>query len=234
MSRIFVMGGGGFSMEPENPVLDDYLLSLIGGPRKPRVCFVPTASGDAEGYIGRFFEAFPTSRATASVLGLFKREVADVREFVLSQDVMYVGGGNTANLLAVWRAHGLDKVLADALREGVVLAGVSAGMNCWFESSVTDSFDTNGCAPLNDGLGFLSGSACPHYDGEPQRRPLYLSLVGNGLPEGYAACDGVGLLFTDGQLSGAVSSRRDAKALHVLPSAAGAQERPLTVDFLSA
>lgn len=234
MSRIFVMGGGGFSMEPENPMLDDYLLSLSVSGRRPRVCFVPTASGDADSYIGRFFEAFPASRAAASVLGLFRREVADLRAFVLSQDVMYVGGGNTANLLAVWRTHGLDKVLAEALREGVVLAGVSAGMNCWFESSVTDSFDTNSCAPLHDGLGFLRGSACPHYDGESQRRPAYLGLVGNGLPDGYAACDGVGLLFTDGRLSAAVSSRPAAGAFHVSSDAAGAQERPLPVSYLGA
>ena len=234
MSQIFVMGGGGFSMEPENPMLDDYLLSLCASGRRPSVCFVPTASGDADSYIGRFFEAFPASRATASVLTLFNREVADLRAFVLSQDVMYVGGGNTANLLAVWRTHGLDKVLAEALHEGVVLAGVSAGMNCWFESSVTDSFDTNASAPLHDGLGFLSGSACPHYDGESHRRPAYLSLVGSELPDGYAACDGVGLLFRDGRLSAAVASRPVAGAFYVSSSAAGVQERPLPVSYLGA
>ena len=234
MERVFVMGGGGFSMEPENPLLDDYLLSLSRRPQKPRVCFVPTASGDADSYIGRFLDAFPSSRATASVLRLFARDVADLRDFALSQDVMYVGGGSTANLLAVWRTHGLDEVLAEALREGVVLAGVSAGMNCWFESSVTDSFDTNRCAPLHDGLGFLSGSACPHYDGEPQRRPTYLSLVGNGLPDGYAVCDGAGLLFEDGRLSAAVSSRPEAEAFRVSSDAAGAHEMALPVDFLGA
>lgn len=234
MSRIFVMGGGGFSMEHENPLLDDYLLSLGPSGRRSRVCFVPTASGDAVDYIDRFFAAFPASRASATVLGLFQRDVADLRGFVLSQDIVYVGGGSTANLLAVWRTHGLDTILAEALREGVVLAGVSAGMNCWFESSVTDSFDTNRCAPLTDGLGFLSGSACPHYDGEPQRRPLYLSLVRDGLPDGYAACDGAGLLFTDGELSVAVASRPEAAAFRVSSGAAGVQEQPLPVDLLGA
>lgn len=227
------MGGGGFSMEPDNPLLDDYLLDLARAPgARPRVCFIPTASGDADGYVARFLTAFPPERACASVLSLFKREVADLRDFVLSQDILYVGGGSTANLLAVWRTHGLDKAVAEAATEGVVLAGVSAGMNCWFAASITDSFDANGCAPLHDGLALLAGSACPHYDGEPARRPLYRSLVGNGLPDGYAASDGVGLLFTDGQLTAAVSSRADATAYHVVAMPGGAKEQLLPVTYL--
>lgn len=213
--RVFAMGGGGFSMEPENALLDDYLLSLVTGRRRPRVCFVPTASGDSDGYVQRFLAAFPPSRAEASVLGLFKREVGDLRAFVLAQDVVYVGGGNTANLLAVWRAHGLDGVLAEAYGEGVVMAGVSAGMNCWFEASMTDSYDVNGCDPLADGLGLLRGSACPHYDGEAQRRPAYLRAVEEGLPGGFAAGDGSGLLFSDGEIVDAVSSRPSAVAFQV-------------------
>lgn len=195
VSQIFAMGGGGFSMEPENLLLDDHLLSLAPTDRTPKVCFIPTASGDSEGYITRFLDAFGPDRAEATVLELFSRSIDDLEAFVLAQDVIYVGGGSTANLLAVWRLHGLDAALAKAYRAGVVLGGVSAGMNCWFEASVTDSFNVNGCGPLNDGLGFLSGSACPHYDGEELRRGCYLGLVQSGFPAGYAAEDGVGAAF---------------------------------------
>jgi dipeptidase E len=177
--RIVAMGGGGFSMEPENPLLDEFVLSLARRAR-PRVCFVATASGDADGYVASFYRAFAALDCRPSDLGLFDRRVGDLRAFVLEQDVVYVGGGNTASLLAVWRAHGLDAVLAEAWAAGVVLCGISAGMNCWFRQSVTDSFDVATLAPLLDGLGLLAGSACPHYDGEEQRRPTYRRLVGPG------------------------------------------------------
>lgn len=214
------MGGGGFSMEPENPLLDDHLLSLAtrrrGEGGLPRVCFVPTASGDSVEYQDRFREAF-AGRAETSTLQLFRYDElpgGDLRSFVLDQDVVYVGGGSTANLLALWRLHGLDEVLREAAEDGVVLAGVSAGMNCWFEASVTDSYGP--LAPLADGLGLLAGSACPHYDGEAERRPAYLDLVGTRrLPRGYAADDGCALVFRDGELVEAVSSRPEARAYRV-------------------
>ncbi len=230
---VFAMGGGGFSMEPDNPLLDDFLLSLAAAGRRPRVCFVPTASGDAAGYVERFLDAFPASRAEASVLSLFQREHVDLRGFLLGQDVVYVGGGNTANLLALWRLHGLDAILREALASGVVLAGLSAGMNCWFEASVTDSFGGDGLHPLEDGLGLLGGSACPHYDGEELRRPTYLELVGAGrLPGGYAVDDGCGLVFRAGELVEAVSSRPGARAFRVRRSGDGADETPLEVRYL--
>ena len=228
---VFAMGGGGFSADDDNRVLDDHLLSLTNRSR-PRVCFVPTASGDADGYVERFLDAFTDLRAHASVLPLFWREAADLRSTVLAQDVIYVGGGNTANLLAVWRVHGLDTVLAEALEAGVVLAGLSAGMNCWFQGSVTDSFGPT-LQPLRDGLGLLEGSACPHYDGEEQRRPTYLRLVASGgLPGGYAADDDCALVFRDGALVEAVSSRPEARAFAVRRVGDEAEEQPLPVRFL--
>ena len=122
---------------------------------------------------------------------MFKRSIGDLESFVLSQDVVYVGGGNTANLLAVWRIHGLDRIFRRAWMEGVVLCGVSAGMNCWFSGSLTDSFSVTQLAPLRDGLRFVPGSCCPHYDGEEQRRPMFQRLVAAGeLAEGWAADDG--------------------------------------------
>lgn len=232
-STILALGGGGFSMEPDNPLLDDLLLSLVPHGRTPRVCFVPTASGDSIGYVERFELAFPAGRAETSVLSLFRREHTDLRSFVLEQDVVYVGGGSTANLLALWRLHGLDEILREALGEGVVLAGLSAGMNCWFESSVTDSFGPDELRPLDDGLGFVRGSACPHFDGEQERRPTYHRLVGSGrLPDGFAADDGCALLFRDGELEDVVSSRESASGYRVTRGETGASETPLEPRFL--
>ena len=210
------MGGGGFSMEPENPRLDRFVLSLARS-SPPRVCFVPTASGDSERYVANFYRAFAALDCTPSDLGLFERGVDDLAAFVLAQDVVYVGGGNTASLLAVWRAHGLDVILRRAWAEGVVLCGISAGMNCWFEQSVTDSFGAR-LVPLHDGLGLVPGSACPHYDGEEQRRPVYRQLVTSGaLSPGWAADDGAALVFAGAELAEVVSSRPEAAAYRVQP-----------------
>ena len=225
------MGGGGFSDDDDNGLLDDHLLSLVSS-RSPKVCFVPTASGDADSYVERFLAAFPSSRADTSVLRLFVREPVDLRTHVLAQDIVYVGGGNTANLLAVWRVHGLDEVLAEAVQAGVILAGLSAGMNCWFEGSVTDSFGPT-LQALPDGLGLLPGSACPHYDGEAERRPTYLDLIGSGrLPGGYAADDGCALVFRDGVLDEAVASRSSAGAFRVTQEGDRAVEHRLPVRLL--
>ncbi len=229
--RIVALGGGGFSMEPDNPVLDDHVLALAGVPR-PRVLFVPTASGDSAEYIGQFYEAFPAERADAAVLTLFERTVDDLQALVLAQHVVYVGGGSTANLLAVWRLHGLDAVLREAYAAGVVLAGVSAGMNCWFAASVTDSFGPR-LAGLPDGLGLLPFSACPHYDGEPQRRPTYERLVAAGFPDGYAADDGAALVFTDGALTDVVASRAGAGGYRVERVDGGFRATPLPARLLT-
>jgi dipeptidase E len=225
--RIVAIGGGGFSMEPDNPALDRHVLSLARS-RRPRVCFVPTASGDAEGYVARFYRAFAAHDCRPSDLQLFARGVADLRAFVLEQDVIYVGGGSTANLLAVWRTHGLDRILAEAWEAGIVLCGVSAGMNCWFGASVTDSFDLARLAPLDDGLGFVPGSACPHYDGEERRRPVFHDLVSSGaLPDGWAADDGAALVFAGTALEEVVASRPDAAGYRVERTPGGVSERRL-------
>jgi peptidase E len=228
------MGGGGFSMEPENPLLDDLVVSLAR--RTPaRVCFVATASGDAPVYVADFYRAFAGRGCVASDIGLFDRRIADLRAHVLAQDVVYVGGGNTASLLAVWRAHGLDRVLTEAWHAGVVLAGISAGMNCWFEQSTTDSFAPDELAALDDGLGLLPGSACPHYDGEELRRPTYRRLVSDGvLREGWAADDGAALVFAGTDLEEVVASRPDAAAYRVERTADGVDERRVEARYLGA
>ena len=209
------MGGGGFSMEPGDPLLDEFVLSLARSSR-PRVCFLPTASGDADGYIVRFYRAFAALDCRPGDLRLFQRCVLDLEAFVLAQDVIYVGGGNTANLLAVWRAHGIDRLLRRAWEEGVVLCGLSAGMNCWFTQSVTDSFGVSRLAPIHDGLGVLPGSCCPHYDGESLRRPVFRELVSAGeLTDGWAADDGAALVFHGETLSEVVASRPEAAGYRV-------------------
>lgn len=146
------------------------------------------------------------------MLQLFRRSIADLEEFVARQDVIYVGGGNTANLLAIWRVHGLGAVLRRAWQRGTILCGLSAGALCWFEGGVTDSFG-QGLAPLQDGLGLLPGTFCPHYDGEPLRRPTYERLVRQEeLTGGWAADDGVALHFEGTELVSVVASRANASA----------------------
>jgi len=232
--RIVAMGGGGFSMEPDNPLLDDHVLSLARS-SPARVCFVPTASGDDAGYVAGFYRAFAPRDCRPSDLQLFPRTIGDLEAFVLAQDVIYVGGGNTANMLAVWRVHGLDRIFRRAWDEGVVLCGLSAGMNCWFEESVTDSFSLNELAPLHDGLGLLPGSACPHYDGEEQRRPVFTTLVAVGeLADGWGADDGAALVFAGTELEEVVASRAHATAVRVQRTAGGGSvdERRLPARYL--
>ena len=228
--QIVAMGGGGFSMEPDNPLLDDFILSLSRGSR-PRVCFVPTASGDSENYCLRFYDSFSRKNCLPGHLPLFARRPDDLRAFVLNQDVIYVGGGNTVNLLAIWRAHGLDTILREALRQGVLLCGVSAGSICWFEAGVTDSFGPE-LATIKNGLGFLPGSNCPHYDGQASRRPAFQRFITGGLPPGYAAEDGCALYFQDGKLKRIVSSRPTARAYRVEIQNNELIETPLTAEYL--
>jgi dipeptidase E len=230
--RIVAMGGGGFSMEPENPLLDDFVLSLARR-GTPRVTFVATASGDAAPYVADFYRAFGARGCRLSDIGLFDRRIADLRAHVLEQDVVYVGGGNTASLLATWRAHELDRILTEAWHAGVVLAGISAGMNCWFEQSVTDSFHADALAALDDGLGLLEGSACPHYDGEEQRRPTYRRLVSAGvLRDGWAADDGAALVFSGEDLEEVVASRPAAAAYRVTRTAEDVAEQRIEARYL--
>lgn len=209
--HIVAIGGGSFE---ETAPLREYILGLARSER-PRVCFVPTATGDDPFAIARFYRAFSELDCSPADLTLFDRTVVDLPAFIRAQDVIYVGGGNTASLLGVWRAHGLFDLLRSALADGAVLCGSSAGMNCWFRASTTDSFGRDQLAPLHDGLGLITGSACPHYDAEEQRRPLYRSLIADGFPAGYAADNQAALHFTEGDLVTALSCSPEAKAYYV-------------------
>jgi len=185
---------GGLSWdEDERRRLEDYVLGLAGKER-PHVLVVPTAAADDVEMTLQIVTQF-SDRTQVSYLPFFPWPPPDLRRLVLEQDLIYVTGGNTANALAIWRTHGFDEALRAAWEAGVVLAGWSAGMLCWFEAAVTDSFGPQLDGML-DGLGFLAGSACPHYDGEPERRPVYTRLVSEGFPPGYAADDCVALRFS--------------------------------------
>lgn len=234
-------------MEPENPLLDEFVLETAGCER-PSVCFLPTASGDAEDYVGNFHTAFDSLGARTSHLLLPWQEVpdgepedgqpvgspnvADVAAHLAAQDVVYVGGGNTRRMLAVWRAYGVAAALEQIWREGrVVLAGLSAGSLCWYEEGVTDSLP--GVLTPMRCLGLLAGSHCPHYDGEEERRPAYERLVGDGaLEPGIAADDGCALLYRGRELMDVVSSRPTAAAWRVDRVADGAVSRRTDARYL--
>jgi dipeptidase E len=213
MKQIIALGGGGFSMEPENPLLDKYILKQSVS-SAPKVCFIPTASGDADGYIQRFYQAFEKLNCTPSHLSLFKPPTLDLEDYILDKDILYVGGGNTRNLLVLWREWKLDEFIRQAWENEIILAGISAGSICWFEDGVTDSLGSE-LSSLK-ALGFLQGSNCPHYDGESDRRPSYHHLLAtNQVSNGYAADDGVALHYQDDMLYQIVSSRPNAKAYQV-------------------
>jgi peptidase E len=234
--HIVALGGGGFSMEPENPLLDNFILSLA--PKQPaKICFIPTASADSPTYLAKFYRAF-SGRAIATDLtfsdsaSLPQRpaRTSDIPGFIAEQDIIYVGGGNTANMLAIWRAHGIDRVLHEAWIQGKVLCGISAGMICWFQDGLTDSFGD--LKPLGDGLGFIEGSACPHYDGEKGRPDAYRKAIRNGMRSGYAADDGAALHFNGAEMVEVVTSREGAAAYRLELSNGDITETRLQVRYL--
>jgi peptidase E len=225
--QIIAMGGGGFTMEPDNPLLDRYVLAATGKER-PRVCFVPTAAGDAVGYIDRFFETFPDEVCEPTYLSLFSRKIDDLAGFLREQDLVYVGGGNTVNLLAVWRAQGMDRAAAEALAAGTICCGVSAGALCWFERGITDSYSPD-LKPLMNGLGFLPGAFSPHYDSDWRRPEEFGAFVDQHGGPALAAEDGVALHFRDGELVRAVSSRPHARAYRIEP---GGRAEPIEPEYL--
>ncbi|MFA4928542.1 MAG: peptidase E [Patulibacter sp.] len=211
---VFCMGGGGFTMELGMPALDAFILALAPVER-PRVLFLPTAGGDPREDIARFGRVFGAWPCRPQILSLFRIEADDepLESLILSQDIIYVGGGSLHNLLALWRAHGVADLMLEANARGTVLAGLSAGAMCWMEGGVSTSVGIP--API-DGLGLVSGSLSVHARQEPERGVVYRQAVQSGrLPAGWTADDGCGLLFRDGRLEEVVVSREDAVATHV-------------------
>jgi dipeptidase E len=231
--QIVALGGGGFSMEKDGSMLDDYVLSLTDA-KRPRICFLPTASGDADHYVVRFYRRFSMD-CEASHISLFRRDQGgqgveeDLASHLLSQDVIYVGGGNVVSMLGVWRAHGLDDVLRQGWCGGIVLCGPSAGSLCWFEEALS-AF--HGPPRRVRGLGLLPYSNCVHYNAEPARRAEYYSLVNDGMLPGFAVDDGVALHFHNTNLARVVSSRQGGRASHVKRVGQEIAEITLNVTYL--
>ncbi|TVZ00617.1 peptidase E [Trebonia kvetii] len=228
--------GGGMLMPREAIPLQIQLAIELSGKPQPRLCVLNQAVGDDPGTNLRFYDRLADTPARVRHLALFPMpNVSDPEDFLLSQDIIFVGGGSVANMAAVWRVHGIDAIMRKAWHAGIILAGSSAGGICWFEGGTTDSFGIK-LRPFTDGLGMLTGSFCPHYNSEPERRPLYQRLVAEGaLPGGLACDDGAGAHFVDDALAEVVADRPDAGAYRVDPDGAGGfAETAIPVRFLGA
>jgi dipeptidase E len=231
--RILAMGGGGFTMQERCPALDRLVLTLTGV-AVPKICFLPTASGDGREQTTRFYERFSTWPCEPSIVSLFhlgRDRIVDPAAHLLAQDAIYVGGGSMRNMLAVWREHGIDEAMRTAWERGVVLAGLSAGAMCWFEGGVTMSGGAPRPAP---GLHLLDGSMSVHLASEPERLPAYREAIATGaLPDGYAVDDCAALLFAGTQLRACVASRAGARVIQLCADGRGATtELPHTVKLL--
>jgi peptidase E len=223
MPRRIVACGG---QQLQHPALTRYVFDLIGRPR-PKILLVPTASGDDPANLLTFYQSLASVSCEPTHLALFHRTVDDIEALIRAQDVVMVSGGNTANMLAIWRLHGVEDALRKAYAGGTILTGSSAGCICWFEAGITDSF-TPELGPLRDGLKLLRGSACPHYDSEERRRPVYAREIAGGLPPGIALEDAVAAMYEDERLVEVVSARLGGRAFRV--DAGG--EHPLEVRTL--
>ena len=233
--RILALGGHEFSSRPADRAVCELLLRLASerGGGRPRICILPTASGDTSEQIASFYSAFGERLCEPSDVSLFRlgRRPLALRDHLLSQDLIYVGGGSMVNLLAVWEAHDIASILSLAWRQGVVLAGQSAGAMCWFEAGITKS---SGKPLPAAGLGLLGGSLCVHYNNEPERRAAYLDAVGGGMPSGYGLDDYAGLLWEGEGAPSALTARRGARAYRVSGGRQEVAESPLPARFLAA
>jgi dipeptidase E len=232
--RILALGGHEFSARPPDRAVCELLLRLAAerGGERPRICILPTPGGDTSEQIASFYAAFGERPCEPSDVSLFRlgRPMA-LRDHLLSQDLIYVGGGSMVNLLAVLEAHDTPSILSLAWRRGIVLAGQSAGAMCWFEAGITKS---SGSARAAAGLGLLNGSLCVHYNNEPDRRAAYLEAVARGVPSGYGLDDYAGLLWEGEGTPSALTARRGARAYRVSSREGEARESPLPARFLPA
>ena len=184
--QIIAIGGGGFGMNPSDGIIEKYIINQSEKVR-PKICFIPTATGDNEAYKVNFYSTFSKLNCSPSHLDLFKR-TPNLEEICLSQDIIFVGGGNTKSMLAVWKDWGLEKILKQAYETGTIMCGVSAGAICWFEYGITDSWEDE--LKIINCLGFVQGSCCPHYDEEPQRKPSLNKFLSKGVLESCNSIDG--------------------------------------------
>lgn len=212
MKQIIAIGGGGFTSENPNLKIENYLLTQTKKD-KPKICFLPQASHEAPEYILKFLETFMKLGAEPSWVSLFGRVEDSWKRKILEQDIIYVGGGNTKSMIALWKAWGMDQILKEAYSKGIVMSGISAGAICWFEQGITDSVWPLGVV---DGLGFLNGSTCPHFDTEAERQEVYRSKVNEAaIKPGIALEDCVAAHFIDGKLAHVIKSNETKKAIKI-------------------
>jgi peptidase E len=233
--HVLAVGGGMLMPHDAIPLLVKYAMEL-SGQKRPKLCVLNTANGDDQSAYLRFYDRLAETPARVRHLALFPMpNVPDPEDFLLSQDIIFVGGGSVANMLAVWRVHGIDEIVRKAWQAGIIMAGSSAGGICWFAGGTTDSFGVR-LRPFTDGLAMLAGSFCPHYNSEAERRPLYQRLVAEGsLPGGLACDDGAAAHFIDDTLAEVVCDRPGATAYRVDPDGSGGStEAQLQVRFLGA
>jgi len=230
-SQVIALGGGGFLME-QSLLLERYVIENSRSDN-PRICFISTASGDNDAQVAKFYTAFSKLPCRPLHLPFFRYPLPEPAEVISSSDIIYVGGGNTRAMLAVWREWHIDELLGKAYQRGAILSGMSAGAICWFEQGHTDSHGngvTLGCLP---GLGLLSGSCSPHFDGEVNRRSSFLSLIASkAMKDGYGIDDNVALHFVDGRLSRCVSSSPGKKAVKVECRGLQPYEESIIAEFL--
>ncbi|MGB1241664.1 MAG: Type 1 glutamine amidotransferase-like domain-containing protein [Chitinophagales bacterium] len=207
--RQIIATSGGFSIEPRNKRLDRYILAQVAA-QTPKICFIPTASGDSKNYIKRFYNFFEKENCICSHLQLFKGNFDDLNSFLLQQDILYIGGGNTKNMLVLWKEWGIDQILRQAYQKGILLCGISAGSLCWFEQGLSDAIP-NKLTTLNC-LGFIEGSNCPFFNAEVKRETYKTMLQNQQIMEGIATEMGVGLHYENEYLTKVISSRKSAKA----------------------
>lgn len=238
--RIIAIGGGGFLMERGPSLLDEYFVRTAGV-RSPKVCFISTGGGDPEEWLAKYYKTFFKLACRPSHLAFFRKPrrgsipLTQIESGLLAQDAIYVGGGNTRSVLAVWREWGLDRILRKAWNAGVLLGGMSAGAICWFKYGATDSVLGPGRSSALPCLGFLPGSCSPHFDGEPHRRSDFRLLISRGkLPSGIGIDDGVAVLYENLNIVEVVSSRPGATAYGVARASGAVVVAPLEAAQLQA
>ena len=210
--NIIAIGGGGFGANPGQGIIEEYILKQTKK-KNPKICFIPTATGDNEAYKVNFYSTFTNLNCCPSHLDFFKR-TPDLNDLILNQDAIFVGGGNTKSMLAVWKEWGLDKILKKAYRDGILMSGVSAGAICWFQNGITDSWASN--LKIMPCLNFIKGTCCPHYDEEPERRPTVKKLLlSNKIKDVFAVDGGAALHIKDEKIFKSVVFKKEKSSYFV-------------------
>ena len=231
MRQVIAIGGGGFGRTQASNLIEQYILDQASNKRSPSICFIPTATGDLDPYVVNFYSVFSRLDCKPSHISFFKRTI-DLEEHIAKQDIIFVGGGNTKSMLAVWKEWNLDKILKIAYERGTVMSGVSAGAICWFDQGLTDSWaDELKIMPC---MNFISGNCAPHYDEEPERRPATKKLLEkNVITSMYGIEGGAALHFIDETPSYTVRFAKNKNAYNVTLQDSEVSENPFDIRELT-